>query len=282
MWVLLGEGWWAVPAGLAAAGAGIGAWAGGRMRRGARARRLELDAAQHAVRAGRRALTASRAQVQSARAALVRTDAERMGGRASLADVADARRALKQAQRDQAAATADLVARRADVRAARASLPSAADGPEALPLSRLTATHDAITGEWLSYETDPARAIAYPSMADAREPLTAAFLSAQQRASWLRPTVSATVARRGKRVEPTMPPADFAAYREAVRTMARTFAAAEREAWRRAGEARGHDPAPDVWRSLQDAWHTASRTIAQSADAIARAAASFPRRRPRE
>lgn len=275
LWAILAEGWWAVPASIGAVGAGALGWWGMRAQRDGKARRLELDAAKHALGAGRQAVTRARADVHAARAGVARADAERLAGRASPADVATARHELAQAQRVQSAATADLVARRADVRAARASVPNRDAGPDALPLARLMATHDTITAEWMSYETDPAKAISYPSMSDAREPLTAVFLRERQQAQWLRPTSSAAAAPRQKPISP----ADYGAYRDAVRRMSRAFAAAERDAWRRAGEARGNEPRSEWWASLaQDVTENARR----SAEAIARAAASMPWSRRRD
>jgi hypothetical protein len=265
---MLAGGWWTVPAAIGAVGAGALGWVGVRVQRAGRIRRLELDAALHDVRAGRQALTRSRAAVHAARAAVARAEADRLAGRASPADVAGARRELQQAQREVRAASTDLTARRADVRAARASVPSRADGPQALPLPRLMATHDAISTEWIAYEIDPAKALSYPSMTDVREPLTAVFLREQQAAQWLRPASA----------DARMAPADYAAYRDAVRRMSRAFAAAQREARRRAGESGPDDPRPDWWTNVQGLWEGASRTLAWSADAAARASQTWAKR----
>lgn len=272
LWALLAEGWWAVPASIGAVGAGALGWLGVRAQRGGRVRRLEWDAARHDVSRARGAVTRSRAEVQVARAGVARAEADRLAGRSSASDVAAARRQLKQAQREVTAATADLAARRADVRAARASIPARADGPGAMPLARLMATHDAINAEWVSYETDPAKAISYPSVTDPREPLTVLFLRAQQQAQWLRPSAS----------DARVAPADYAAYRDAVRRMSRALAAAERDAWRRAGEPRGDEQRAEGWAGIaQDLWDGASRTIAWSAETVARVSAAWPKRPPK-
>lgn len=284
LWVLLAEGWWAVPAGVAAAATGTATWIGVRTARArrrtpritARDRRLELDAARHEVSRSRTALARAKAAVPAARAVVARTQAERGAGRASSAELAAARHELKQAQQEAAAASADLTARVADLRSARASVPARSEGREALPLHRLVATHDAINAEWVSYEIDPGKATTYPSVTDAREPLTIAFLREQQQAQWLRPSTSTPSAS-----TPRVAPADYAAYREAVRRMARAFAVLERDAWRRAGEPRGSDgPGEGWWGIAQGLWDGASRTIAWSAEAVARAQEAWPKKRP--
>lgn len=55
-------------------------------------------------------------------------------------------------------------------------------------LGRLFAEHDEITANWLDYELDVAKLIAYPAMSDGRQPLTAAFLRAKKTADTLRPS----------------------------------------------------------------------------------------------
>jgi len=54
-------------------------------------------------------------------------------------------------------------------------------------LERLFAEHDEITARWLDYELDVAKLIAFPTMSDGRQPLTAAFLRAKKTADALRP-----------------------------------------------------------------------------------------------
>lgn len=54
-------------------------------------------------------------------------------------------------------------------------------------LTRLFAEHDEITARWLDYELDVAKLIAFPTMSDGRQPLTAAFLRAKKTADALRP-----------------------------------------------------------------------------------------------
>ncbi|WP_309067947.1 hypothetical protein [Microbacterium sp.] len=54
-------------------------------------------------------------------------------------------------------------------------------------LTRLMDAHDDVTRRWLDYELDVAKLIAFPTMSDGREPLTAAFLRAKKVADELRP-----------------------------------------------------------------------------------------------
>jgi hypothetical protein len=256
--LLLAEVWWVAPA---AVGAGALGWVGVRVQRGSRARHLELDAARADVRTSRQALSASRAGVHAARAEVARAEADRLSARAGVHDVATARRRLQEAQGQVRAASADLTARRASVRAARAALPAPRAGRDTLPLARLMAAHDQLTSAWMAYETDPAKAIAYPSMSDVQAPLTAAFLREQQSAQWLRPSS------RDARISP----ADFAAYRDAVARARRAFDAAERDARTRAGEATTGDGRTEWWSGVaQDLVDGALR----SAEAVARAASA--------
>ncbi|WP_083701668.1 hypothetical protein [Tersicoccus sp. Bi-70] len=260
---MLETAWWAVPA---AAGAGVAGWAGLRTRRTSRTRRLELDAARWELRTARVDAARCRADVQAARAEVARMEAERLSARASAADVAAARTALQASQSHRRAAAAQVSAHRADIRAARAALPAARAG-SALPLPRLVSAHDAVMVRWMAYETDPAQAVAHPEMTDPRAPLTGAFLREQAYAGRLRPTSPET----------TMTPAEFAAYRQAVRRLARAFDAAEQNALRRAtGRAStgGASPAPGAWNDLaQELAQNAQRAVARSADALGSAAA---------
>lgn len=96
--------------------------------------------------------------------------------------------------------------------------------PSPLPdqLEKLFAVHDDVTARWLEYELDVARMIAFPTMSDGRQPLTAAFLRAKKVADRLRPP--STDARVG---------ADqVAEYRAAVTDYEVAFDLAEREARR--------------------------------------------------
>jgi uncharacterized protein (DUF934 family) len=54
-------------------------------------------------------------------------------------------------------------------------------------VKRLLDAHDDVTRRWLEYELDVAKLIAFPTMSDGREPLTAAFLRAKKVADELRP-----------------------------------------------------------------------------------------------
>jgi hypothetical protein len=271
LWALLAEGWWAVPVAAGAVGTGALGWLGVRAQRRARVRRLEVDAAQHDVRAAHQAIGRARAGVMAARAEVARADADRLASRATAGDVASSRRRLAQAQQDLRASVAALRARRAAVRAARASVPSARDGADALPLARLMTSHDRVTARWMEYETDAAKVLEYPWMSDAQAPLTAEFLRAQSAAQWLRPASP----------DARISAADYAAYRDAVRRAVATFEAAERDALARAGHLPPEQNPSDRWASLaQEFVEGAQRTVARSAEAAARAAAEWTKRRP--
>ncbi len=114
----------------------------------------------------------------------------------------------------------------------------------------------------MEYETDPAKQIAYPEMSDGRSPLMAAFLREQSVAQRLRPA-SATA---------RMTPADFAAYRDAVRRVESAFDAAEDSALRQAsGQAKPLGYEFGHWAdTAQDLLWSAQRAIAWSAEAMAR------------
>lgn len=89
-------------------------------------------------------------------------------------------------------------------------------------LERLWADHDAITQRWLDYELDIAKQIAFPSMSDGRQPLTAAFLRAQKKADALRPAT----------LKALKSDEDLAEYLDAVGDYAVAFDVAERDARR--------------------------------------------------
>jgi hypothetical protein len=219
--VLLAEWWWIAPASAGAGALGIV----GLRRRGMSGRRLELQAALHDVRQAQDALTRARARLKMARAEMLRAEAERSASMAPVGAVLDAKQRVHVAHRTVKAAVADLRARRAFVRAARATMPASRAPIEAMPLARLRAEHDALTTRWMAYETDPAKAIDVPVMSDASSPPLQAFLREQQRALELRPA----------RVDARMAPAEFAAYRDAVRRATHAFDAAERAALHASG-----------------------------------------------
>ncbi|MDQ1172342.1 transcription elongation GreA/GreB family factor [Microbacterium testaceum] len=281
---LFAEWWWIGPA---AAGAGTVGWIGVRRSRqralsagtttttdrAARAwasrplgksaaRRLELDAAMLDLQTARTAVMRGRAEIKVADAEVVRAQAERAASRVSNDQVAAARARLADAQRDLRAAMAEVRARRAGVKAAKAMLPAIRSGSAPLPVARLLAEHDAILMRWMTYETDPALAIDYPQMSDSRSPLLAEFLRAHERAQWLRPAS----------VQTRLAPADFLAYRDAVRRTAHAFDRAERAA-RRGGE-QPRLEADDAWgRMASDLAETAQRALARSMESVGRAAA---------
>ncbi|MDQ1082410.1 MULTISPECIES: hypothetical protein [Microbacterium] len=237
------------------------AWASRPLSKSA-ARRLELDAAQLDLQNARLAVTRGRADVKVADAEVVRAQAERAASRVSADVVAAARARLIDAQRDLRAAAAEVRARRAGVKAAKAMLPAIRSGTAPLPIVRLLAEHDAILARWMAYETDLALAIDYPVMTDPRSPLLAEFLRAHERAQWLRPATPQT------RLEP----AEFLAYRDAVRRAAHAFDRAEQAA--RRGPQQPSVEAGDAWgRVASDLADTAQRALARSLDSMGRAAA---------
>jgi len=267
------EFWWIGPAVI---GAGTLGWMGLRGQRGAKARRIAYDASMAELRTARQDAAASRIAVRVARAELARAQAERAAGRASAADVAAARKVLDVAQRETRAATATIRVRRANLTADRAALSRPGAGrtsdPAELPLGRLMTADDAITARWMEYETDAARAIAFPAMSDARVPATAAFLAELRTVRALRPTSA----------DARITPAQFAAYRDGVARLARAYDVAEAEAWRlaRAAGSAPAGPGPDtagqsVWvTTAQEFAATITQTvIARGAEALARATA---------
>ena len=280
---LIAEWWWIGPA---AAGAGTVGWIGVRRTRqralpagtsttdrAARAwttrplgksaaRRLELDAALLDLQTARLAVTRGRAEVKVADAEVMRAQAERAASRVPSDVVSSARSRLTAAQRELRAASAEVRARRAGVRAAKAMLPAIRAGSAPLPVARLHAEHDAVLVRWMAYETDPALAIDFPAMSDSRSPLLAEFLRAQERAQWLRPASTTT------RLEP----ADFLAYRNAVRALNQAFERAERAARHGRDDRPAHDPA-DAWGWMASDWaEQAQRALARSMESMGRAA----------
>ncbi|MFJ4036989.1 hypothetical protein ACIPVB_02795 [Microbacterium sp. NPDC090007] len=238
----------------------VRAWASRPMGKSA-ARRLEVDAAVLDLQMARNAVTRGRADVKVADAEVVRAQAERAASRVSSDAVSAARARLVDAQRDLRAAVAEVRARRAGLKAAKAMLPAIRTGSAPLPVARLLAEHDAILARWMAYETDPALAIDYPAMSDPRSPLLADFLRAHERAQWVRPAS----------VQTRLAPADYLAYRDAVRRTAHAFDDAERAA-------RGGTPTSgengDAWsRVASDLAETAQRALTRSVESMGRAAA---------
>lgn len=248
------EFWWVAPA---TVGAGAAGWLGLRARRpvsprGARpmprgaARRLGLDAARHELESAKSDAARARARLRVAQADALRIEAERAASHAPSGAVAAARRRVASARAELKASTIAIRARRAAVGAARASIPPATAERAAYPLGRLMGEHDALTARWMQYETDPAKLIAYPAMSDSRSPLLAAFLAADRQARWLRPAT----------VDARISPADFAAYRMAVRHAEDAFDAAERDALIRAG----HRPPPQ-WTATAESWFDRAQEV---------------------
>ena len=96
----------------------------------------------------------------------------------------------------------------------------AATAADPLPIERLFAAHDAVVARWMAYETDVAKALAYPQLSDTRQPATLAFLRAYREAQQLRPASA----------RERIPPEQFLAYRDAVRALEAAFDEAERQA----------------------------------------------------
>ena len=232
------EFWWLGPTVIAG---GAASYAGIRYGRRQRARALEYAGARHELAVARTRLFTARAQAKTAQAALLIAKSARQSGRGSIGEIEAARHAVGEAQRELRSAQTGLRGRRVQVKAAKALMRRMPRGDEHLPLSRLVAEHDAVLSNWMAYETDPAKAIAFPTMSDARVPATAALLTAMDTARWLRP-------RPGK---PTLTPEEFARYRTAVTELEAAFHTAEAAAWRAAG-ASGRPPGAASDRSFGD------------------------------
>lgn len=89
-------------------------------------------------------------------------------------------------------------------------------------VQRLMDAHDDVSRRWLDYELDVAKLIAFPTMSDGREPLTAAFLRAKKVADELRPASP----------EARLDADALAEYRDAVHDYEVAFDVAEQEARR--------------------------------------------------
>ncbi|MCR2816260.1 hypothetical protein [Microbacterium jiangjiandongii] len=216
--LVLESWWWVAPAAAGAGALGYSALTTNRRR----ARRLELDAARHEELASYRALQAARAQLRAAQADVLSEKARR-GTPWLPGPMSEAKRALQEAKYDEKRASLQLRASRSRVKAMRARYATAGrDAP--LPIEQLTARLDAVTARWLEYETDAAKALAFPQMLESQHPLTLAFLKAQREAQWLRPATP----------REKVTPERFVAYRDAVHAAETAFAAAERDAQRAA------------------------------------------------
>jgi hypothetical protein len=225
--------WWIAPA---AAGAGAAAY-GGLTAKSRRARRLELDAARHEVVRAHRALVDARAEVRTAQADVLAARAH--SGFVGAATF-EAKRALQSAKGAERAALLALRASRSRVKASLAHY-HAASVKDPLPIERLYAQHDAVNARWLAYETDVAKALAYPQLSDPRHPATLAFFEAQREAQRLRPSSP----------RDRITPEQFVEYRAAVRALEAAFDEAERRAGARAALPRpGVWPVP-TWRPLR-------------------------------
>lgn len=228
------------------------------------ARRLGVDAALHELESAKRDVARSRAQVRVAQADLLRVEADRAASRAPDGAVAAARRRVQSARAELKAASVAVRARRAAVGAARATVPAAHTERSEYPLGRLMSEHDVLTARWMQYETDPAKLIAYPVMSDSRSPLLAAFLDAERHARWLRPAS----------VDARITPADFAAYRSAVRHAEDAFDAAERDALIQAG----HRPPPQ-WTVTAESWFDRAQDVLTATQrTVEWSIKNFPRR----
>jgi hypothetical protein len=220
------ELWWLGPVVI---GGGAASFAAIRYGRRHRERTIEYAAARHELDVARARLHGARAQVTSARAAMLAAKSERQAGRAGTGAMDAARRSLGDAQREMRSAQTALQGRRVQVRAARIALRGMPRDDEHLPTARLVAAHDAVVSRWMEYETDPAKAIAFPTMTDTRVPATSALLTALDRARWLRPTSP----------KASMTPEAYSHYRAAVTDLEAAFQTAEADAWRAAGATGG-------------------------------------------
>lgn len=204
--------WWAAPVAAGAGAAGYRAMTTNRRR----ARRLELDAARYEERIAFRALLAARADARAAKGDVLAMKARRD---APASMMAEARRRAAATRDREWSASLHLRAARSRIKAAEAQYRArAADAP--LPVEALVARQDAVTARWLSYETDPAKALSYPQMVDAQHPATLAFLRAQRDAQELRATVTTD----------RVTPETYLAYRDAVVAAEAAFEAAEDDA----------------------------------------------------
>ncbi|GAA1977634.1 hypothetical protein [Microbacterium pumilum] len=204
--------WWAAPVAAGAGAAGYRAVTTNRRR----ARRLELDAAQYEERLAYRSLLAARADSRAAKGDVLATKARRD---APASVLAEARRRAAAMKDREWSASLNLRAARSRIQAARVQYHSRTPGAP-LPIEVLVARQDAVTARWLSYETDPAKALAFPQMLDAQHPTTLAFLRAQRDAQELRSAATSD------RVTPTT----YLAYRDAVGSAEAAFEEAERDA----------------------------------------------------
>lgn len=232
--LVLESWWWAAPAAVAAGAVGYA----GLTTRSRRARRLELDASRHEEAQAHRALAVARAQLSAARAQVL-SARSRSGGLIASPAIASARRDLQNAKRLVRSASLELRASRTRVRASAARW-HAASRAEPLPIEGLFAAHDAVTARWMEYETDVAKAIAYPQLTDPGDPATLAFLRVQREAQRLRPGSA----------RDRISPQQFIDYRAAVTAMSNAVDEAERQA----GAAPVHPtlpgralPRPGVW-----------------------------------
>lgn len=210
-------------------------------------KRLGYDAARLELRQAQVGARTAADAVRVARADAARIAADRAASRADSTAVASARRALRDAQLASKAAMARVKAGRARVAAERSALGSAT----VLPLDRLRARHEAVLVRWMQYETDPARAIAYPAMSDGRAPYTAVFLAAVEHARDRRPPSE------GVRITAS----DFDSYRLAVDDLERSFDTAERAA-------RGENVQPEQLPSAL--WDVARTVMEKSTEAVGR------------
>ncbi len=273
--LLLAQLWWLAPA---AVGAGTVSWIGLRAQRTAGARRLAVEAAKLDVRSAREEVIRGNADVAVAHAELLRVKAERAAPGGSERAVAEARRLLHNAKQNAKSAMAGLRARQVSLRVARGTVPSPRADPQDFPLAKVVNAHNAVLVRWMEYETDAAKLIAYPAMSDGSSPVLAEFLQAHSHAQWLRPSSA----------DARMTPAEFAAYRDAVRRVELTFNAAESDAIRAAsgrpypafsaGSAAWVDTAQDFLLNAQRAIVWSAEIVARVSDGAATASERFPRR----
>lgn len=119
-------------------------------------------------------------------------------------------------------ARTELTAARAAVRASDPPQPITKPSAVPTPLERIIEAHEDVTRRWLEYELDVGKLIAYPTMSDGRQELTAAFLRTKKVADRLRPESRQARLSRD----------ELSAYSRAVTDYEVAFDLAEREARR--------------------------------------------------
>ncbi len=214
---------------------------------------LEYEAARYSLKQETAQSLTAQATQRQAKAQLTKLQSQLRIGTADAHDVNRARQVMNKATGEARVAAAQVRSRRAELAAAKSVMQTVGRDPENSPFARLSRQHEAITRQFLEYETDPMKQLGFPNMTDGRHPLTAKFLEAQQRAGWLRP-------------EPTrkVSAIEFARYRDAVAQLQHAFAVAE-------ADARGLRPPSTAPLSLEPLTNAATGWFRQLSNAARRA-----------